>query len=166
MIPENFQLRNASRTVKLFLTAFLAVLSFGYAFGLVFVHHTTSMSPEGVLEQYRGNGPDNLTRGELKYEKTVDEMLTFTHNHVLSLTILFFIVGGILLFSSSPPDPWKRLLIIEPFVAILTTFGGLWLMRFSSGWFVWLVILSGVSMVLCYLAAVYIILRELWFLKS
>lgn len=166
MIPESLQLKNASPAVRLFLTAFLLVLTFGYAFGFAFVHYTTSLSPEGILEQYRGNTLANSIPRELKYEKTLVEMLTFTHNHVLSLTILFFIVCGIVLFSSTLSESWKKFLIIEPFVAILTTFGGLWLMRFSSGWFVWLVILSGVSMVLCYVATVYIILRELWFLKS
>ncbi|MEK6572367.1 MAG: hypothetical protein AABZ61_13410 [Bacteroidota bacterium] len=166
MITQVFRLRSTSRSTKLFLTAFLLVLTFGYAFGLAFVRHTTEMSPQGILEQYRGSTANGYPQKELKYEKTLDEMLTFTHNHVLSTTLLFFIVGGILLFSSTLPGRWKTFLLVEPFAAILTTFGGLWLLRFASIWFVWLVILSGDSMAICYIISVTVILRELWVVES
>ena len=166
MIPETFHLRNASRPMRLLITGFLMVLTFGYAFGFAFVHHTTSLSPTGIVDQYRGNPADSFAQTELKYEKSVNEMLTITHNHILSLTLLFFVVGGILLCSSILSERWKSFLIIEPFVAIVTTFGGLWLLRFTSPRLVWVVILSGVSMVFCYLASVFVILKELWFSKS
>ena len=165
MIPESFQLRHASRPLRLFLTAFLLVLTLGYVFGLSFVHHTTSLSPGGVVEQFRGNQSPDVSQKELKYEKSLNEMLTFTHNHILSLTLLFFVVGGILLCSSIISDGWKTFLIVEPFVAIVTTFGGLWLLRFTSPWLVWLVVLSGITMLVCYLASIYLILKELWFKK-
>jgi hypothetical protein len=56
----------------------------------------------------------------------------------------------------------KSVLMVEPLLAVGTTFGGIWLTRFVSESFGWLVLASGISMALCYLAMVVLILWELW----
>ena len=160
MNSPTWRLAQADTTVKLFLTAFLLLLTSGYAIGLLFVDHTTSGTPEGLAEQYRGT-PEGVEKAELKYAKSPDEMSIFLHNHILSLSLVFFAVGGICSFSSIR-EGWKRFLIVEPFVAIGTTFGGLGLMRFVSAAFSWLVLISGLTMVACYIVMVVIILKELW----
>ena len=89
-------------------------------------------------------------------------MYIFLHNHILSLALVFFALGSIFYFSSAVGDGWKAVLLVEPFVAIGTTFGGIWFMRFVSAHFSWLVMISGVSMVICYATMVILILKELW----
>jgi len=156
-----WRLRDADRPVRLFLTAFLILVSAGYGIGLAFVDHATSGTPSGVSSEFRGDKNGN-TATELKFEKSPREMYTFIHNHVLSLAILFFCVGGIFTFSSMVGPGWKGVLLVEPFVAIATTFGGIWMMRFFSPAYSWLVIVSGLSMAASYAAMVLLILRELW----
>jgi hypothetical protein len=146
--------------LRLFLSAFMIVLTFGYATGLLFVDHLTSASPSGIAEQYRGS-PENAGNQELKYAKSEDEMFIFLHNHILSLSLVFFAVGGIFYFTSVG-NRWKTFLIVEPFLALLTTFGGIWLTRYVSEYFSWLTLVSGILMAGSYLAMTGIALKELW----
>ena len=156
-----WHLRDADGPLRLFITAFLLVLTVGYAIGLVFVDHTTSGTPQGLSEHFRGS-PENSESLEFKYAKSANEMYIFLHNHILSLSLVFFAVGAIFYFHSMPSKVLKDILIVEPFVAILTTFGGIWLMRFVSEYFIWLVLISGISMVACYGTMTTLILKELW----
>ena len=160
-----WRLASADKTLRLFISAFLIILTMGYFIGLFFVNHTTAGNPSGLSEEFRGT-PENSGAPELKYAKSTDEMYIFLHNHVLSLSLVFFTVGGLMYFSSTVPQALKGFLIVEPFIAIGTTFGGIWLMRFVSEYFSYLVVVSGVSMVGCYVAMVAIILKELWIRKA
>lgn len=157
-----FRLREANATLRLFLTSFIAVMSVGYLIGLFFVEHTTSLTSHGIQEQFLGSA--NLeTIQEMKYAKSANEMYVFLHNHILSLSLVFFALGGIFYFSSLVSDGVKKFLIVEPFIAMVTTFGGITLIRFVSPLFSWLVLVSGVSLFVCYCVMGYLILRELWF---
>lgn len=158
---QRWTLRDADRTLRLFITAFLIVLSSGYAIGLLFVDHTTSGTTKGLSEHFRGT-PENVDSAELKYAKSADEMYIFLHNHILSLSLVFAAVGAIFYFHSLRPGVVKDILLVEPFGAIGTTFGGIWLMRFVSEYFSWMVLLSGISMVACYVIMVLLILKDLW----
>ncbi len=160
--PLNFQLRDADSTLRLFLTTFIIVLTLGYGVGLFFVEHTTSFSSQGVEEQLLGNGHRENAQ-EMSYAKSTNEMYVFVHNHVLSLALVFFVVGSIFYFSSTVNEKLKRFLLIEPLVAIITTFGGVALVRLVSPGFSWLVLLSGLSLFICYGVVVVLIMKELWF---
>jgi len=157
-----FRLRDADTTLRLFLTAFLVVLSIGYAIGLFFVEHATSISSQGVQEQFLGSDNTGMLE-DMRYAKSAHEMYVFLHNHVLSLSLVFFALGCVFYFSSIVSGGVKTFLMVEPFVAVATTFGGIALIRFVSPLFSWLVFVSGVSLFVCYCVMGYLILRELWF---
>ena len=162
---QHWMLASADKNLRLFITAFLIILTLGYTIGLLFVDHTTSGKPTGLIEEFRGT-PENPAVLELKYAKSSDEMYIFLHNHILSLCVVFFAVGGIMYFSSIVSPALKAFLMVEPFIAIATTFGGIWLMRFVSEHFSWLVLVSGVSMVGCYIVMVALILTDLWMKRA
>lgn len=156
-----FRLRDADQTLKLFITTFLVVLTFGYVVGLLFVDHATSLSAKGIHEQFLGNeGSEGM--GDLKYPKSTNEMFTFMHNHMLSMALVFFAVGGIFYFSSILSEKAKRLLLLEPFIAVVITFGGIALIRYVSPSLSWLVMISGASLFACYCTMVVVIVMELW----
>jgi hypothetical protein len=148
-------------TLRLFLTTFVLVLSIGYGVGLFFVEHTTSFSPEGVREEFAGSRESNAGP-ELKFAKSTREMYVFVHNHVLSLTMVFFCLGTIFYFSSIVSPRFKKFLLVEPLIAIVTTFGGIALVRLVAEEFTWLVIISGISLFFCFSAMAMLILKELW----
>ncbi len=157
-----FRLREADSILKLFITVFLCVLTVGYAIGLFFVDHTTAATPTGIEEQFLGSEHT----AEMKYEKSAGEMFLFLHNHLLSLSLVFFCLGSIFYCSTIVSPGWKTFLLVEPFVALLTTFGGIALVRFAAPWMSWLVLVSGISLFVCYAAMVALILAELWLVRT
>ncbi|MEW6511773.1 MAG: hypothetical protein AB1428_12550 [Bacteroidota bacterium] len=156
-----YRLRDAEPALRLLITCFLTVLTAGYVVGLVFVGHTTSYTPEGVRGQFLGSGPDQPA-DEITYAKSAGEMYTLIHNHVLSLGMIFLIVGALLHGTSVFSRRLTTLLMIEPFAAIVTTFGGIALVRTVSPLWSWLVIASGVSLAAAYVLGLYAILAEMW----
>jgi hypothetical protein len=81
------------------------------------------------------------------------------------MSMLFFLTG-FLLAQTPINQRLKLFLIVEPFVSILLTFGGLYLIWFGLEWFRYIVIFSGIAMTLAYSAAVFIILKYLQLFKS
>lgn len=153
-----------SYPLRLMTACFLIVLSIGFFTGIRFVSETDSASPDGLAEHYNGNEQDEDVM-VMKFKKSAQEMLTIVHTHILSMSMLFFLTG-FLLAQTAIHQRLKLFLIIEPFVSILLTFGGLYLIWFGVEWFRYIVIFSGIAMTLAYSAAVIIILKHLHLFKS
>ena len=134
--------------------------SIGYAIGLLFVNHKTSSSPFGVQEQILGT---DGAGDEIAYAKSTNEMFVFIHNHILSLSVVMLVVGIMFYCTGVLSERWKRFILLEMMTAILTTFGGIALVRYASPYFSWLVVLSGISLFLSYLTVVAVTLIEMWF---
>lgn len=145
--------------VKLFIAAFVVVLTVGYVTGLTFVRQTDSDSPEGIEENYLGN--EEVEEAEvMKFEKGAREMLTIIHTHILSMSFIFFLLGG-LVSMTSLPKKLKSFLMVEPFVSILLTFGGIWLLWMGYHWMKYIVMFSGILMTVVYFLGVLAVLRDL-----
>ena len=153
-----------SYPLRVMTACFLVVLSVGFFTGIRFVGETDSTTPEGLVEHYNGNEQDEDVM-VMKFKKSAQEMLTIVHTHILSMSMLFFLTG-FLLAQTSISQRLKLFLIIEPFVSILLTFGGLYLIWFGVEWFRYVVIFSGIAMTLAYSAAVIIILKHLRLVKN
>ncbi len=154
-----FSIKNLARPVKSFLGVFLVLLSIGYFSGLAFVAQTEATTPHGIEENYNGN-EDQEEPKVLKFKKSSREMLTIFHTHVLSISIIFFITG-ILLWGTEQSVFRKKLLSIEPFVSVLVTFGGIYLIWMGFTWISYIVVVSGTLMTLSYIAAVIFIFNDL-----
>ena len=153
-----------SYPLRVMTACFLVVLSVGFFTGIRFVGETDSTTPDGIIEHYNGNEQDEDVM-LMKFKKSAQEMLTIVHTHILSMSMLFFLTG-FLLAQTPINQRLKLFLIVEPFVSILLTFGGLYLIWFGLEWFRYIVIFSGIAMTLAYSAAVFIILKYLQLFKS
>ncbi len=133
---------------KLKLLCFLAVfnLTIGIGVGLYYVGYTTQYSSTGTAEHFAGSTINDDFDIPDKYPKPFSELLNTTHNHVISMTFIFLIIGGIFYFNSIITGTIKTILIIEPFISIIITFGGIWFVRFIHPGFSYVVILSGILM--------------------
>ncbi len=98
-------LQTFPKYVKLFIASFVVVLSIGYSTGLLFVRQTQSVSPDGIEQNYLGN-EDIENVKVMKFEKGAREMLTIIHTHILSMSFIFFFLGGLLAMTSIPKR-WK-----------------------------------------------------------
>jgi len=147
------------KELKLLLAAFIIVLSIGFFTGLLFVKDTSSANPAGIEEQYLGNEFDE-DASIMKFRKSEKEMLTLVHNHVLSMALIFFLLGLILSITKLNKR-LKLFLMIEPFVSVLLTFGGIYLLWKGLPWMKFIVMFSGTLMTLSFAVSVCIILIQL-----
>jgi len=133
----------------------------GYTTSLVFVWHTTHLVPSGVAARYRGVDPEAAPPGAaLQFSKSFSEMLTITHTHLLSMAVIFTLTGVGIALCARLSERWKRLLIAEPFGALLVSFSAMWLMRYVDGRFGWLLEASSALLALTFYLQSYLILSE------
>ena len=158
---NNILLHQLPAKLKLLLLLTVVNLTVGVGIGLYYVANTTELTPAGTTEHFSGSEIDAEFDIPEKYPKPVTELITTTHNHILSLTLIFLVIGSIFYFNSSISGRMKTFLIAEPFISIITTFGGIWLMRFVHPTFVYLVIPSGILMYTCYFIMAGVLLFEL-----
>jgi len=97
----------------------------------------------------------------MQFPKSLPEMLTITHTHILSMAVIFALSGIGVALCTWPPERWRRLLIAEPFGALLVSFAAMWLMRFVDSRFAWLLEASSSLIALTFYVQSYLILREL-----
>lgn len=146
--------------IKLLIGAFVIVLSIGFYTGLLFVGETSTAKPNGIEEQYLGNESDEDAE-VMKFKKSEQEMLTLVHNHILSMSIIFFLLGLILSITKLHKK-LKLFLIVEPFVSVILTFGGLYLLWSGMLWMKYIVMFSGILMTLTFSVSVFIIFFQLF----
>ena len=147
------------KEIKVLIGAFIIVLSIGFYTGLLFVGETSSANPNGIEEQYLGNEHDEDAE-IMRFKKSDQEMLTLVHNHILSMAIIFFLVGGLVSITKLNKK-LKLFLIIEPFVSVVLTFGGLYLLWSGMLWMKYIVMFSGILMTVTYTVSTLIILKQL-----
>ena len=138
----------------------------GYTTGLLFVRHTTGMTPPGVSAQYRGSDSTLVADAAMKFPKSYAEMLDITHTHLLSMAAIFVFSGVALALCERPAERWRRILVVEPFVALLVSFSAMWLMRYADARFSWLLVLSSALMALTFYVQSFFVLRELLALRG
>ena len=59
-------------------------------------------------------------------------------------------------------NPLKNFLIVEPFVSIVLTFGGIYMLWLEISWFTYVIMISGILLHVCYFLAVFLIFKELY----
>ncbi len=160
----NGLLHTFSNEIKLLIGAFLIVLSIGFFTGLLFVGETSSANPNGIEEQYLGN-ESNEDAEIMKFKKSDQEMLSLVHSHVISMSMIFFLVG-LILSTTRLNKSLKMFLMIEPFASVLLTFGGIYLLWKGMLWMKYIVMFSGTLMTLSYTVSIFIILMQLFKKKA
>ena len=152
-------LQRFPKHIKMFISAFVIVLSIGYITGLQFVRQTESIVPNGIEENYLGN-EDKKDVKVMKFKKGKREMLTIIHTHILSMSFIFFLLGG-LVSMTTLSNKWKAFLMIEPFVSIILTFGGIYLLWMGVSWLKYIVMLSGTLMTMVFVGSAGVVLFQL-----
>ncbi|MCD2259670.1 hypothetical protein [Psychroserpens luteolus] len=155
----NGMLYTFPKEIKLLIASFIIVLSVGFYTGLLFVGETSSANPNGIEEQYLGN-EDDEDATVMKFKKNEQQMLTLVHGHILSMSIIFFLVG-LILSTTKLSKKLKAILIVEPFISVLLTFGGIYFLWKGVFWMKYIVMISGTLMTLTYTTSVLIILYQL-----
>lgn len=147
------------KEIKLLIAAFIVTLSIGFYSGIRFVNDTSNSNPQGIEERYLGNENDeNAT--VMKFKKSRGEVMTMVHNHILSLSVIFFLLSA-LLATTGINRKLKSFLMVEPFVSIICTFGGIYFMWTGLVWMKYVVMISGMFMTITFILSTFFILKGL-----
>jgi len=156
---NKFRLSQLPNELKILVGMFVLVLSIGFFTGINFVHFTTNGTPHGIEENYLGN-EDNLEAIEMKFKKTEAQMLNISHTHILSMSIIFFLLS-ILVYFTSIASYLKKFLMFEALLSVLLTFGGIYLVWLNIAWMKYIVMISGSLMIFSFVLSVLFITKEL-----
>ncbi len=159
------------KTIGLFqqkiLVSYLIVLTIGVILGVIYVFFNTNFSSNGTLKHF--NGISTTSQMEISLEEAIPEhfplslesLLINTHGHIISFSFIFLTVLLIFSYSSFPENKLKSILIIEPFISIITTFGSIWGIRFVSDYFIILMFISSILLYGSFFFIVFYCLKDL-----
>lgn len=140
--------QNESKIPRIFwiiLFVFHSTIIAGYSVGFLNLVITHQTSPDALEFNIHGMPEEIQEKSDtLVLPKTLNEMIITTHNHVISLSILFLITGLVFIFFQ--PSNRLQLLTVEPFISLITTFGSLWLVFLGFTVFKYLAYISGIIM--------------------
>lgn len=158
------ELNQLPRDFRILICCFVIVLNFGFFTGFNFVRVSTSLNAKGIEQNYMGNEEDEQAE-VMQFKKSEKEILTLIHNHILSLSIVFFILA-VLLYMTSIPQQMKSFLLFEPFISLILTFGGIYIMWLGLSWFKYVIMISGMAMVISILLMSVMIIKDCLFSKA
>lgn len=153
-------LSNLSKDLKLLISSFLIVLTIGFLSGTKFLFYSNTTTPMGIEEHYNGNEFSD-DQEVMKFKKSEKEILNIIHAHILSMSLIFLVIGYFLT-KTDIPKSFKNFLIVEPFVSIILTFGGIYMLWMKISWFTYVIMISGILLHVCYFLAVFLIFKELY----
>jgi len=156
---KGYRLRLLDTKLKGLVAAFLLCLSVGYFTAISFVNYTTESRPAGIVDNYIGN-EDDPEADVLKFKKSTYEMLNILHTHILSVSLIFFILA-LLVYATGLPDYIKHFLMIEPFVSIILTFGGIYMLWKGYLFLSFVVMLSGMLLTATFAVSVLAVFYEM-----
>ena len=149
---------------RILVCCFVIVLNIGFFTGFNFVRVSTSLSTTGIEENYLGNEKDEEA-DIMRFKKSEKEILTLIHNHILSLSVIFFLLA-VLLYMTNVSPKLKTFLLFEPFASLVLTFGGIYIMWLGVIWFKYIIMISGLAMVLSLCLTSFLIIKECLFPNS
>lgn len=158
---ESFSLKKLPKKLRRILFFFVLVITIGYSFSLRQLYISVGTTPHQIEEHYNGNEEDeNAT--EFKFKKNEKELLTFLHNHLISLGILLLILTTLLYFTDIN-ESIKSFLIIEPFISLLVTFSSIYGLWQGIDWLKYITLISGILFHLSLISILVILLFKTLF---
>ena len=155
-------LQTLDKNLKKILIYYLVTLGVGFSLGVFYVYLNSEFSSSGMVEQYVGNNDE----WEPKLPKTLQDLVSHTHEHITMFSIIFLSLGLIFLYNNTIKGFWKRFLILEPFVSIIITFGGFFIIRYVTTSFSYIIMISSLLMYICFYVMLFISLYELIILNK
>jgi hypothetical protein len=156
---EQFNLNSLPSNFRRVLFFFVLVVSVGYGFGLRQLYISVGATPTNLEEHYVGNEADEDAE-IMKFKKNEKELLTFLHNHLLSLGVLLLLLT-LLLYFADVNKKLKAFLTVEPFVSLIITFTSIYGLWNGLLWLKYITIISGVLFHISFAGILVILIYQL-----
>ncbi|MAR15159.1 MAG: hypothetical protein CMG21_01730 [Candidatus Marinimicrobia bacterium] len=150
------------KNLKKLLIYYLVTLGIGFSLGVLYVYLNSEFSSLGMIEQYVGNNDDWAP----KLPKTLQDLVSHTHEHITMFAIIFLSLALIFSYNNTIKGFWKRFLMLEPFISIIITFGGFFIIRYITTSFSYIIIASSLLMYMCFYIMLFVCLYELILLNK
>ena len=155
-------LQTLDSSLKKLLIYYLITLGIGFSLGVLYVYLNSEFSSSGMIEQYVGNNDE----WEPKLPKTLQDLVSHTHEHITMFAIIFLSLALIFAYNNTIKGFWKRFLMLEPFVSIIITFGGFFVIRYITTNFSYIIMISSSIMYICFYIMLFVCLYELILLNK
>ena len=155
-------LKTLNKNLKNLLIYYLITLGIGFSLGVLYVYLNSEFSSSGMIEQYLGNDDE----WNPKLPKTLIDLVSHTHEHITMFSIIFLTLGLIFSYNSTINGFWGKFLLLEPFISIVLTFGGFFVIRFINPSFSYIIMISSTLMYLCFYVMLIVSLYELIFFNK
>lgn len=155
-------LQTLDKNLKKLLIYYLVTLGIGFSLGVFYVYLNSEFSSLGMIEQYLGNNDDWAP----KLPKTLQDLVSHTHEHITMFAIIFLSLALIFSYNNTIKGFWKRFLMLEPFISIIITFGGFFIIRYITTSFSYIIIASSLLMYMCFYIMLFVCLYELILLNK
>ena len=150
-------LQTLDKNLKKLLIYYLITLGIGFSLGVLYVYLNSELSSSGMIEQYLGNNDEWAP----KLPKTLQDLVSHTHEHITMFAIIFLSLALIFAYNNTIKGFWKRFLMLEPFVSIIITFGGFFVIRYITTNFSYIIMISSSLMYICFYVMLFVCLYEL-----
>ncbi|MBI4712832.1 MAG: hypothetical protein HY762_05995 [Planctomycetes bacterium] len=158
---EQIKLGKLPVAAKLFVTMFLLIVGLGYLMAVLNIQTTIGLSYEGIVNHYKGSEKDPAAYPGMD----MPTLTSTTHTHLVAMSLMFFCLGMIFLFSSA--SGWlKKLIYLFSFGAIPADLGSAWLTKYVAPDGAYLMLVAGGIVGICVLLEILIPLYEMWIKKS
>ena len=155
-------LKTIDKNLKKLLIYYLVTLGIGFSLGVLYVYLNSEFTSSGMIEQYLGNNDE----WDPKLPKTLQDLVSHTHEHITMFSIIFLSLGLIFSYNDTIKGFWKRFLMLEPFLSIIVTFGGFFIIRYMTTSFSYIIMISSLIMYICFYIMLFICLYELIILNK
>ena len=155
-------LQTLDKNLKKLLIYYLITLGIGFSLGVLYVYLNSELSSSGMIEQYVGNNDEWAP----KLPKTLQDLVSHTHEHITMFAIIFLSLALIFAYNNTIKGFWKRFLMLEPFVSIIITFGGFFVIRYIITNFSYIIMISSLIMYICFYIMLFVCLYELILLNK
>jgi hypothetical protein len=153
-------LRNLPKTIKMFFTMFIIVMGLGYIAAVTNVGLSEGLTFTDIANHYRGN------EALMIEAPGPAELMTHSHTHLLSMSMMMFTLGLIFMFTRSLPAWLKKFVLVDAYVAILIAVSSFWLIRYVAAWMSVFMALSGMLLGISLLFMTFTPLYEMWLRKK
>lgn len=178
-ITKAIKLGELPKTVKLYLTMFLLVMTCGYLMAIVNINTVTGLLKEnytpGQKVQFSFGGSPvqgivNLYRGSEKDPEgypgmDLPTMTTSSHTHFIAMGLMVFCLGLPFLFTATLPEWLKKFVLVDSFAAVIIAVGSFWAIKYVSPYAAYLMMLSGMLLGFCVMFETAVPLYEMWLVK-
>ena len=154
---SGYLLGNARFEVRLIYTGFLCLVTIGLASMAAMQLGHYGLTPEDIAIAVRGGD----RAGAMVFEKTFRELIELTHFHAFSMGVVYLILAHLMVATRAPARV-KQGAIVLGFAGLVGDMAGLWLVRFTSARFAWLVLAAWAAEWTSFAAFVLVPLWDMW----